>query len=198
MAKGGNSVADNSTTGATGGAATSGVGTTKYSGGNGATGTTSSNYGGGGGSSAGTGGQRNNCHHCNRCDCAIWRRQWWKWPVEFIRLMARPAQPQAGLAAAPIEVPVATTYTGGDGANGQIRITYYVAANATTTSINCGAGNTYRQLWQHHQLCSHSDPQRAAPPVLIRHSLLDDKRLRLPLSPAHARSRALADQHPAR
>ncbi len=53
MAKGGNSVADNSATGAVGGAASSGVGQVRYSGGDGASGVTGS-YGGGGGSSAGT------------------------------------------------------------------------------------------------------------------------------------------------
>ena len=50
LAKGGGSVADNSATGATGGAAANGIGSTKFSGGNGATVTTT---GGGGGSSAG-------------------------------------------------------------------------------------------------------------------------------------------------
>ena len=53
MAKGGGSVADNTLTGATGGAASSGSGQIKYSGGDGASGVTGS-YGGGGGSSAGT------------------------------------------------------------------------------------------------------------------------------------------------
>ncbi|MBK7524702.1 MAG: carbohydrate binding domain-containing protein [Saprospiraceae bacterium] len=53
LAKGGNSAASNTTTGATGGSSASGIGTIKFSGGNGANGvsTTSS---GGGGSSAGT------------------------------------------------------------------------------------------------------------------------------------------------
>ncbi len=51
MAKGGGSVADNTTSGASGGQAANGVGTVKYSGGNGANAGT---YGGGGGSSAGT------------------------------------------------------------------------------------------------------------------------------------------------
>ena len=54
MAKGGNSLADNTTTGALGGDAASSVGDTKKSGGNGANGNYTSRYGGGGGSSAGT------------------------------------------------------------------------------------------------------------------------------------------------
>ena len=57
MAKGGNSAptAGGVQSGATGGAASSGVGTIKYSGGNGASGVNSTtDYGGGGGSSAGT------------------------------------------------------------------------------------------------------------------------------------------------
>ena len=54
MAKGGNSVATNSQTGATGGAAGPGFGTIKNNGGNGRNGNTSgTDYGGGGGSSAG-------------------------------------------------------------------------------------------------------------------------------------------------
>jgi len=56
LAKGGGSVADNTTTGATGGNASAGVGTVKSNGGNGATAAT---YGGGGGSSAGTGANGN-------------------------------------------------------------------------------------------------------------------------------------------
>jgi len=59
MAKGGNSVPNNTTTGASGGVAASGVGDTCYSGGNGANGVAGS-YGGGGGSSAGTGQDGNN------------------------------------------------------------------------------------------------------------------------------------------
>ncbi len=51
LAKGGNSVLDNSTTGATGGLFSSCIGDVRFSGGNGANGTTN---GGGGGSSAGT------------------------------------------------------------------------------------------------------------------------------------------------
>ena len=52
LAVGGNSVADNNSTGASGGAASSGTGDVKYSGGNGANGS-GTTYGGGGGSSAG-------------------------------------------------------------------------------------------------------------------------------------------------
>ncbi|MHB9140963.1 MAG: beta strand repeat-containing protein [Paludibacter sp.] len=53
LAKGGNTVAYNTASGATGGAAASGIGDYKTSGGNGANGSPG-NYGGGGGSSAGT------------------------------------------------------------------------------------------------------------------------------------------------
>lgn len=52
MAKGGNSVGNNTLTGATGGNATQGFGTIRFSGGNGANGS-GTNFGGGGGSSAG-------------------------------------------------------------------------------------------------------------------------------------------------
>ena len=52
LAKGGNSVANDSSTGANGGLASAGIGTLKYNGGNGANGIAGS-YGGGGGSSAG-------------------------------------------------------------------------------------------------------------------------------------------------
>nr|WP_315213608.1 LamG-like jellyroll fold domain-containing protein [uncultured Flavobacterium sp.] len=52
LAKGGNSVANNSTTGVIGGSATASIGTVKLAGGKGADGTTNK-YGGGGGSSAG-------------------------------------------------------------------------------------------------------------------------------------------------
>ena len=54
LAKGGGSVADNSNTRGAGGLASAGVGTTKFNGGTGAAGTGGS-FGGGGGSSAGTG-----------------------------------------------------------------------------------------------------------------------------------------------
>ncbi|MDR3652979.1 MAG: hypothetical protein P4L34_08420 [Paludibacter sp.] len=62
LAKGGNSVADNSSTGAIGGATTTGIGTTKFSGGSGAAGSGSgpTGYSGGGGSSAGTSANGNN------------------------------------------------------------------------------------------------------------------------------------------
>jgi len=53
LAKGGSSVANDSSTGATGGLASASIGTFKYDGGNGANGVAGS-YGGGGGSSAGT------------------------------------------------------------------------------------------------------------------------------------------------
>jgi hypothetical protein len=57
LAKGGNSVANNSSSGASGGSAQSGIGEIKFSGGNGANGHHGSglDYGGGGGSSAGIG-----------------------------------------------------------------------------------------------------------------------------------------------
>ncbi|POY38062.1 hypothetical protein C3L50_12365 [Flavobacterium alvei] len=54
LAKGGQSVADNATTGATGGLASASIGTTKFNGGTGVSGVAGT-YGGGGGSSAGTG-----------------------------------------------------------------------------------------------------------------------------------------------
>ena len=56
LAKGGSSVANNTVTGAAGGATASGIGDTKYSGGTGANAnnTSGTTYGGGGGSSAGT------------------------------------------------------------------------------------------------------------------------------------------------
>ncbi|MBK8622946.1 MAG: Ig-like domain-containing protein [Saprospiraceae bacterium] len=59
LAKGGNSVANNSNTAATGGSAASGIGAIRYSGGNGAN-RVSSTSSGGGGSSAGTGANGNN------------------------------------------------------------------------------------------------------------------------------------------
>ncbi|MBK9338510.1 MAG: HYR domain-containing protein [Lewinellaceae bacterium] len=55
MAKGGNSVPNNTITGATGGSAASSIGDVTYGGGNGANGNAGAEYGGGGGSSAGTG-----------------------------------------------------------------------------------------------------------------------------------------------
>ena len=64
LAKGGASVADNTTTGATGGQATSSIGTIKYSGGTGANGSGTS-YGGGGGSSAGTSSIGTNANNVN-------------------------------------------------------------------------------------------------------------------------------------
>ena len=61
LAKGGNSVPTNSGSGASGGSAAIGVGSIKYNGGSGAIGTTSgTDHGGGGGSSAGTGANGNN------------------------------------------------------------------------------------------------------------------------------------------
>jgi hypothetical protein len=63
LAKGGNSVPTNGTTGASGGAASSGIGSVKFSGGNGSN-VTGGNAGGGG-SSAGTGANGNNATNNN-------------------------------------------------------------------------------------------------------------------------------------
>ena len=63
MAKGGNSAASNTTTGATGGLASASIGTIKYSGGNGANATSS--IGGGGGSSAGPTSNGSNANNSN-------------------------------------------------------------------------------------------------------------------------------------
>lgn len=63
LAKGGNSVANNSNNGANGGSAASSIGTIKFSGGNGAN--SSNNYGGGGGSSAGSAANGNNANNAN-------------------------------------------------------------------------------------------------------------------------------------
>ena len=122
LAKGGESVANNTATGAAGGLHAHGIGDTKYSGGTGATG--AGIYGGGGGSSAGTG--------ANGMMPRLIRAQL-RLPAEAMAVpaglrgssaMARAVPYQAGAVVALLVFRLCTLTDGGNGANGKVVITY--------------------------------------------------------------------------
>ena len=140
LAQGGNSAADESSTGATGGPASTGVGTVKYSGGNGANGNTTSNYGGGGGSSAGTGSNGTNATNATGATAPTGGGNGGNGRSSSSGNGSAGLTPGGGGGGA-YRSSGSSLYNGGNGANGQIRLTYTAAATSTTTSINCGAGN---------------------------------------------------------
>ena len=139
LAKGGNSVANNSGTGANGGASGSGVGTTKYSGGNGANGNSSVNYGGGGGSSAGTALNGTNATNATGATAPSGGGNGGNGKSSPSGNGSAGSTP-GGAGGGAYRSSGTTTYAGGNGANGQIRITYFVDIKATTTTVDCGGG----------------------------------------------------------
>jgi parallel beta-helix repeat protein len=139
MAKGGSSAADNSTTAAAGGASGSGFGTTKYSGGTGAAGTTSGNYGGGGGSSAGTAANGTTATNATGATAPTGGGNGGSGRSSSSGVGTTGSTP-GGAGGGAYRSSGTTTYAGGNGVAGQVRLTFYVSIDATTTSVNCGAG----------------------------------------------------------
>ena len=138
MANGGTSAADNSTT-ANGTGGGLGVGATRYTGGTGADGSTTSNRGGGGGSSAGTGANGNTATNATGATAPTGGGNGGN-ARSSSSGVGSPGSVPGGAGGGAYRSTGTTTYTGGAGANGQVRITYYVDVNATTTTVDCGAG----------------------------------------------------------
>ena len=139
LAKGGNSVGTSST-GVSGGSAASGVGDVKYSGGTGANGNSTNNYSGGGGSSAGTAVNGTNATNATGATAPAGGGNGGNGRSDSSGPGVAGSTPGGAGGGAYRSGYSSTSQTGGSGANGQIRITYYVSVKSTTTSVNCGAG----------------------------------------------------------
>ena len=138
LAKGGNSgpTASGVQTGATGGAAGSGVGTIKYSGGNGANGNTSgTDYGGGGGSSAGTAANGTTATNQNGATAPAGGGNGGNGRYNTDGAGSAGSIPGGGGGGALRNG--GTNYNGGNGADGQVRISWCVppAAPSVTTPV---------------------------------------------------------------
>lgn len=151
LAKGGNSVASNSATRATGGSASAGTGSIKYNGGDGKNGNTSgTDYGGGGGSSAGTGGSGTDATNVNGAVAPTDGGNGGdgRWSSEGNGSDGE--NPGGGGGGA---IRNNGTDYGGNGADGQIRITYTVCVSsvaptgaiASSTTICAGTQITLKQ-----------------------------------------------------
>ncbi len=138
FAQGGNSA--NSNTGVSGGAAASGVGDVKYSGGSGANGSSSANRGGGGGSSAGTTANGSTATDAAGATAPSGGGNGGNARSGSSGNGTAGSTPGGAGGGAYRAFNASGSYSGGAGANGQIRITYYVETRPTTTSVNCGAG----------------------------------------------------------
>jgi parallel beta-helix repeat protein len=135
VANGGNSATSSS--GASG--AASGTGTNKYSGGDGANGSTGSNYGGGGGSSAGTAASGTDATSYSGATAPAGGGK----GGDGNRLLSgngSVGSTPGGAGGGAYRTSGSNSYSGGNGANGQVRITYGLVAGATTTSVVCGGG----------------------------------------------------------
>jgi parallel beta-helix repeat protein len=135
MAKGGGSVANNTSAGAAGGLASAGVGDTKYSGGTGAN--AGGNNGGGGGSSAGTAGPGTNGNGSSGGSAPTGGGAGGAGRSGSSGDGTSGSTP--GGAGGGAYRTGFSTRGGGDGANGQVRITYTVT-NYTLTVNKSGAG----------------------------------------------------------
>ncbi|MBK7172939.1 MAG: DUF2341 domain-containing protein [Bacteroidales bacterium] len=133
MAKGGNSAptAGGVQSGATGGAATSGVGTIKYSGGNGASGVNSTtDFGGGGGSSAGTSANGVNATNQNGATAPSGGGNGGAGKYSSDGAGSAGLTPGGGGGGALRNG--GTNYNGGNGANGQVKISWCTPPAAPT------------------------------------------------------------------
>ncbi|MFZ5858219.1 MAG: MBG domain-containing protein [Chloroflexota bacterium] len=137
LAKGGNS--STGTNGASGGAAASGIGDVKYSGGAGANGSSSSNRGGGGGSSAGIGATGTTATDGSGAVAPSGGGDGGDARSGSSGNGSAGSTP-GGAGGGAYRSNYFSSYSGGNGARGQVRITYYVSTTPTTTSVNCGAG----------------------------------------------------------
>ncbi|SFA92988.1 glycine-rich domain-containing protein, partial [Algoriphagus aquimarinus] len=131
MAKGGNSAADNSPTGANGGLAASGVGTVKYGGGKGAN--VGSNIAGGGGSSAGIAANGNNATNQNGATAPIGGGGGGNGVSSGQGSGGNGTPPGGGGGGARRTNAAGTEQVGGYGGNGQIRISYIRLTSASGT-----------------------------------------------------------------
>jgi hypothetical protein len=135
-AAGGNSVGNNSVTGALGGSAATGIGDITYSGGNGANATTGNNspstnrVGGGGGSSAGTSGNGNNATGLNGATAPIGGGDGGD-GINGNGNGENGFSPGGGGGGAER---TSGTRTGGNGGNGQIIISYTLPANTVSAA----------------------------------------------------------------
>ncbi len=143
MAKGGNSVATNSQTGATGGAAGPGFGTIKNNGGNGRNGNTSgTDYGGGGGSSAGIaiGANGNNATTNAGANAPAGGGDGGDGRFSS-QGNGQPGNVPGGGGGGALRTS-SSTRTGGAGAVGQVSITYtQLTYKSSIISVNTGAGD---------------------------------------------------------
>ena len=140
LAKGGNSVATNSTGGVSGGSSGSGVGDTKFSGGSGANASSGSNYGGGGGSSAGTAANGGNASNSTGGTAPTGGGSGGNGKSSSQGNGTAGTAPGGAGGGAYRSNPGGSNGTGGNGAAGQVRLTFTVVPVSTTTVVNCGAG----------------------------------------------------------
>ena len=140
MAKGGNSVAGNSSTGGTGGAASAGFGTLKYNGGSGRNGNTSgTDYGGGGGSSAGNLSDGTNATSQNGASAPSGGGDGGAGKYSTQGNGSNGTSP-GGAGGGALRTSSGTR-TGGTGADGQIKITFTPQYQAQFISMNTGSVN---------------------------------------------------------
>ncbi|QBZ98933.1 choice-of-anchor D domain-containing protein [Flavobacterium sangjuense] len=135
LAKGGGSVANNSTAGAAGGSAAASIGTTKYSGGNGANGSAILIIGGGGGSSAGTAAAGNSGANNNGGTAPAGGGDGGNGSALVGNGSPGISPGGAGGGAYGL---IFSLFTGGVGANGQVKLTYTLVPEITVS----GNGNT--------------------------------------------------------
>lgn len=131
MAKGGNSVLNDATNGASGGAAASGVGAVKYSGGNGAS--AISNNSGGGGSSAGISANGISATNQNGATAVTGGGKGGNGLTNGQNRGEDGSSPGGGGGGARRTNASGTEQVGGYGGNGQIRISYIALTSATGT-----------------------------------------------------------------
>lgn len=138
MAKGGTSSQNNSATAGTGGLASQGVGTVKFSGGDGRVGNTSgTDFGGGGGSSAGIGGNGNNATNQNGAPAPVGGGDGGSGRYSSQGDGSSGSAPGGGGGGALRTI--SGTRNGGNGANGQVIVSWVPAYVAQFISMNTGS-----------------------------------------------------------
>jgi len=150
LAKGGNSVSNNVTTGASGGKASECIGTVRFSGGNGANSAT--NYGGGGGSSAGTKLDGNNATNASGATPPTGGGPGGNGRSGSQGVGTAGSNP--GGAGGGGYTTSSNNYNGGNGADGQIIISYlppitgsiYIYMGTTNTMANMVVGGTWSSV----------------------------------------------------
>ncbi|MBI3174655.1 MAG: right-handed parallel beta-helix repeat-containing protein, partial [Chloroflexi bacterium] len=138
MAKGGASVAANSSTGASGGSDASSVGDTKYSGGGGANGS-GTTYGGGGGSSAGTGATGATATNATGATAPTGGGNGGNGRSSSGGNGTSGSTPGGGGGGALRTSYMSGSFTGGTGATGKVTITYTTQPKASSATVTCEA-----------------------------------------------------------